>query len=845
MRTFFITIIPLFFFTFVSNADSRSFEVFNNGKAIVNIINHNPEDGEVVSAAKNLQTYLSQIGGSKIQIISSKESQKGLVLALNKSLSWLPEKDKQKLSELNSEGYLVKVDHSQVIIIGNSGKAISHGIFDLLEEIGCRWLIPSKHWTIIPEDKNLHIKDMYKLEEPDLRWRSIWYAYGYGIDESRETLKADYETWFKANRLGGLAPFNSGHSYGNTVGKYKDIFQSNPNFFAMKKDGTRLPFEIQQSLCYSNEDVGKLFVKHRVEMYEENKKKSPYNFMVSMDPNDSSVPCYCEPCKKLGNGTDQAIYLANKVARALKEKFPEAVVGMYAYASHRLPPANIKPEPNIYIQVAMGFNKTKYTLDELTESWSKQVSGIGIREYYGVMAWDWGLPGRSRGGKISYIKKSISKYKNWKVNAFNAETNANWGAFGPGHYLAAKLLWSANSDSEKIINDYMEKAFGKGAELMKRFYELPFENSQLTRSNMHKWITLLDKAYQLAKDEPPEVHRRFEDMMCYFNYVSLYRKWEIASKSKDVDQSYSALKDLLTFTWRIRKKQVVHSYALQRRLVNSGAPILRPLRKAWRFDDKNAVWKDNSPISTKEILAIHKQNMLLHPVDKRIKKFSNNLVQTNFKKVNITQSGHLRQVTHWHLLIDKDELKSFPLSIKGTRGNYSITIFNRNGTKVSEMNSRISLDDNGSKFGEVTFNLTFPEKGLFLMKIAGREHYNFLLPDSLNHSCEASPDCYVISRANSPMFFYVPKETKTIFVKGGDRFSILPPNANQRTDYFSKDETQNGCLEIPTNGQDGKIWRITKSTSGQFYFLNIPPYFSQDPSLLLLPKEIVEKDNLK
>ena len=40
------------------------------------------------------------------------------------------------------------------------------------------------------------------------------------------------------------------------------------------------------------------------------------------------------------------------------------------------------------------------TLAELVEQWSKKVGAVGLREYYGVEAWDWGLPGRMRGSRM-------------------------------------------------------------------------------------------------------------------------------------------------------------------------------------------------------------------------------------------------------------------------------------------------------------------------------------------------------------------------------------------------------------------------------------------------------------
>ena len=53
-----------------------------------------------------------------------------------------------------------------------------------------------------------------------------------------------------------------------------------------------------------------------------------------------------------------------RYARTLRAAQPNAWVGLYAYSSHRLPPT-IDVEPNVYVQVAMGFNRTEYTLPEL------------------------------------------------------------------------------------------------------------------------------------------------------------------------------------------------------------------------------------------------------------------------------------------------------------------------------------------------------------------------------------------------------------------------------------------------------------------------------------------------
>jgi len=66
------------------------------------------------------------------------------------------------------------------------------------------------------------------------------------------------------------------------------------------------------------------------------------------------------------------------------------------------------------VQVALGFNRTQYSLPELVDLWSRKVKAIGLREYYGVEAWDWGLPGRARGGRVNYHRKWSQTQPQWR-----------------------------------------------------------------------------------------------------------------------------------------------------------------------------------------------------------------------------------------------------------------------------------------------------------------------------------------------------------------------------------------------------------------------------------------------
>ena len=334
----------------------------------------------------------------------------------------------------------------RVYVLGNSEESARFGIADLLRRWGFRWFAPSKKWHVTPRLRDLPV-DLTVVESPQLIERRIWYAYGMSGDDLRPRL-LDYQRWAAANRLTLRGLTRTGHSYGNIIGRNTKAFANNPQLSAMQEDGSRDQTSVPNArkFCFSNPDLIDLVAQDRRQLLEINRRANPAAFMVSVDPSDGQGTCHCEKCKALGTTTDRVMHLANETAKRLRAQDPRAWVGLYAYSSHRLPPT-IDVEPNVYVQVALGFNRTQYSLPELVERWSQKVSAIGLREYYGVQAWDWGLPGRARGGRVAYHRKWIPFYAERNLNGVNEGLNvimhmSHVGACtGRDHFSGWSLDW--------------------------------------------------------------------------------------------------------------------------------------------------------------------------------------------------------------------------------------------------------------------------------------------------------------------------------------------------------------------------------------------------------------------
>lgn len=489
------------------------------------------------------------------------------------------------LAGLGREGVSIEGTPEGLAIRAGSADGVQHGVSLYLEKLGFRWLLPNPAWYVLPKTPRLYGAISLKAN-PSWESRRIFYAYG----TRSKQLDADIATWNRWNRFGGIE-VRCGHAWPAIVNRNKEEFAKHPEYYAADEGGARpLPRTSESAkFCCSNEGLVQLCIADALRQFE----ATPEALMVSMDPSDGPRTCACDACKKLGTPSDQVFWLANRVAKAVGEKLPGKWVGLYAYSTHLLP-TEVKLEPNLFVDVATAFNTTKYSLDELLALWGRRAGMLGIREYYGVMAWDHDLPGRPLGAIVARLRRSIPHFHELGAKAMVAESNAGFISRGVGHYIAGRLLWDVKADVDALLEDFFAKAFGPAAEPMRRLHDLWQQTSYEvpTGNDMAIWLRLLAEASQRAPDAA--VQARIAQVKAYVHYVALYRDWCEAEGS---DKEMPIYTDLLRFTWRLRDTGICASYALARRIANSRAPA-----PEYKVSNPKAVWMDDpSPVSPEEV----------------------------------------------------------------------------------------------------------------------------------------------------------------------------------------------------------------------------------------------------
>jgi hypothetical protein len=828
--------------------------ILNNGAAKLQIAvdtrNSTPAGAAVLNDAGDwLAKSLKRASGADFSVVQEIDDQPSLVIA--RKDVWPKVARAAGLTTQKHDDYAIatRPDEHRIYVLGNSEEAARFGVADLLRRWGFRWFAPSKKWHVTPRLKNLSV-DLNLVESPQLIERRIWYAYGMSGDDLKP-LMVDYQRWAAANRLtlGGLT--RTGHSYGNIMGRNKEVFASDPKLSAMKEDGGRDQTSVPNArkFCFSNPDLIELVAKDRRQLLETNRRANTAAFMVSVDPSDGQGTCHCENCKALGTTTDRVIHLANETAKRLRAKDSRAWVGLYAYSSHRLPPT-IDVEPNVYVQVALGFNRTQYSLPELVERWSKKVSAIGLREYYGVEAWDWGLPGRARGGRVEYHRKWIPFYAERNLNGVNAETNANWGAQALGLYVAAQLLWNPKAKVDPLVDEFFEQLFGDVAKPMRAFYQKMEAAPPLRPVTLIPLFADFEAAWSRTDD--PAVRARLTDLKAYLIYVAMFRNFDLV-RGRSVDRSdayYAALKPLMNYAWRIRHRDVIHYYALARRLCN-GLPIQdKRLEFYMANKDRAPIWKTGDALTDSEIDDLFDQALVSLKADgdptvtfsryfDRVRLPGEDAGASHIHSTPREKSATSRFRRGLRGYLGASGPQTVRLGIAPTSKSVTMTIFMRNDA-IFKQTFRASTDE-ARRFHGVEIKL--PRAFEYRVEITG--DFELQVPPETPFIFEASVTHPAWISYSGPHYFYVPKGTRELIVDANPRLSLVIPGKGRR-DLSPADRVDGKShivVKVP-NGADGMIWHTTTQTRGQVMLLNTPPLFSLHRNTVFVPREVSESEGL-
>ncbi|OHE78010.1 MAG: hypothetical protein A3G75_12640, partial [Verrucomicrobia bacterium RIFCSPLOWO2_12_FULL_64_8] len=380
---------------------------------------------------------------------------------------------------LEPEGFRLKTSGDTLFILGADDAGTQYGVYEFLEaHCGVRWFYPGEYGEEVPRQETLQVGRVDERQAPWFKWRRIG-----------RNIESDYSLFGRKWKLGSSLNIDGVHAWGRMVPPAV-YGPTHPEYYAevkgtRQRDWNKFDGSHAYQLCTSNPEVVKLAIAWTCKYFDEH----PDVDVVSISPNDGGGFCECERCRALDvpgefidrlgvTGqpvlTDRLFTFANAVAEGVAKVHPQKQVLMLAYTYYRDPPKRVKVHPNLNVQFCDNAEfhwdpRQKAERVGWLQRWVELTPNVSIYEYY---VWAGYQPVR---GFVPLISESIKRFHQLGIRMFRTQSDllGDFGRSGLNYYVAAKLLWNPELDTEAVVNDYCEQAFGEGAApIMRRYFRL-------------------------------------------------------------------------------------------------------------------------------------------------------------------------------------------------------------------------------------------------------------------------------------------------------------------------------------------------------------------------------------
>ncbi len=458
-----------------------------------------PAEEQFARTLTDLNEHFQKMSGASLEIIRTDDPAEvtgpALVLGeLAHKLGAAPRKATE-----SREGFRLRTKGDQVLIGGESLEGVRCGVYELLYQLGCDWVMPGEIGEVIPRKRTLSLPDCDASQTPDFLIRRLWYR-GYRTPEhpAQPGEKERFAQWLNRQKGGNfshVATGTGGHVWDAFIRRHKAEFEQDPTMLALVKmpDGTLQRRGPQ--LESTHPKVVELFVKEIRDAYQKNMAEGKWTRETAagfgIGPADGLGYSLSPESLAAGSGeidpitgelerTDELVLLGNRILERVRTEYPNVYVGFYSYSTHAGFPSKYVPDPKITVIFApINFSRfhgvtdpnsrTQALYRRVVEQWGelsrKQGNLLTYRGYNWNLA-DNILPY----SKVRIWGEEIPFYKQQGFLGMSVEGTKMWSVLGPSDYVFMRLCWNASQDWRALLHEYCVKAYGKGADAMERYH---------------------------------------------------------------------------------------------------------------------------------------------------------------------------------------------------------------------------------------------------------------------------------------------------------------------------------------------------------------------------------------
>lgn len=516
------------------------------------IIAEKPTKTEIF-ASNVLSDYISKITGER-PLVTNTATGIGIPVFIGSAASKeLAEKFDKLPSSIQIDAFVIEVLQDKISIAGNSDRGTLYGVYQFLEEIGCRWFFPGKLGECLPQTKDIRMIPGRREFVPSFNQRCIDISKMDGIDFEETidwcvknrinfapALKVSFVNKFLPpekrdiwEKRGGQQEWQFHVHNLNQMLPAEKYFPDHPEYYALYK-GKRHPIGTPGkpgygggNICTTNPEVIQICADFIIRYFD----KNPKGVVVPVWPGDGAIIwCECEECKKLGginfmNGergsmSKRMITFGNAVAKKVVEKHPGRLVLVPAYANY-ISAVDIPLEKNIFLQYcihgcyAHGVNKCESNAEERAnlDKWAKVVSGnLGCWEYFLLGDhYSQNVENSAMLPVLYRIRDTLPYFKSIGMNNYMTQCSVKyWKHNILPFYFTARYAWNADRNFEELLDDFCSKMYGNAGPMVKEYYSA-IENA-VEKSDWHP-VIYSDLAMPSAKVFTPSLIDKLEKLL--------------------------------------------------------------------------------------------------------------------------------------------------------------------------------------------------------------------------------------------------------------------------------------------------------------------------------------------
>ncbi|MHC1763968.1 MAG: DUF4838 domain-containing protein [Verrucomicrobiia bacterium] len=420
-------------------------------------------------AATEFQRLFKEMGGKELPLVEAADASDGAIfIGPDAVLGSGQPTDRRALDE---EALRIRVTPNAVCIDGGRPRGTLYGVYEFYEELcGVRFLT-FDHTYFPPDAAQRTIPAGVLVVNPTFVFR--WSYYGETSRYPDFAARLRVNTVSDDPKLGGRTGYRLvNHNVAYLVPPAK-WGKEHPEYFALVNGQRKLEEGGGgPQLCISNPEL----VGVVVEAVLEEIKKNPTARNINIAQMDNDSYCTCPNCAAIDaleeSHAGATLAFVNAVAERVEKSHPEVFLSTFAYQYTRRPPKNIKPRPNVMIQLCSIECCDFHAIDDPScplnrafcadlAGWKKIVNHVFIW-HYNTNFKGYVLPFpnlRSIGPSVAYFANNNGKgvFMQAAGNGFSTELS------DLRNYVMARCLWKPGRDSWKEAEEFCRLHYAESA----------------------------------------------------------------------------------------------------------------------------------------------------------------------------------------------------------------------------------------------------------------------------------------------------------------------------------------------------------------------------------------------